>query len=63
MNFFASIQLVQEMLPDFKERTVLPKDSLDIYMEHRLLMEIRNRQQNDAHDTRVKYAPELMRRL
>lgn len=50
------------MLPDFKERTVLPKDSLDIYMEHRLLMQARNRQQGEVQD-RVKYAPELMRRL
>lgn len=51
------------MLPDFKEKTILPKDSLDIYMEHRALMQARNRQPGDIHDTRVQYAPELMRRL
>lgn len=51
------------MLPDFKEKTVLPKDSLDIYVEHRQLMQIRNNQQADGQDTRIKYAPELMRRL
>lgn len=51
------------MLPDFKERVILPKDTLDIYMEHRSLMQARNRQQGEAQDTRVKYAPELMRRL
>lgn len=49
------------MLPDFKERVVLPKDSLDIYMEHRLLIQARTR--GEAQETRVKYAPELMRRL
>jgi DNA replication licensing factor MCM7 len=51
------------MLPDFKEKAVLPKDSLDIYMEHRLMMQARNRQQGEVQDTRIKYAPELMRRL
>lgn len=51
------------MLSDFKERAVLPKDSLDIYMEHRLLMQARNKNQGEAHDNRVQYAPELMRRL
>lgn len=50
------------MLPDFKERVVLPKDSLDIYMEHRLLIQARPNM-GGAQDTRVKYAPELMRRL
>ncbi|XP_014472922.1 PREDICTED: DNA replication licensing factor Mcm7 [Dinoponera quadriceps] len=57
------LDLVQEILPDFKEKTVLPKDSLDIYMEHRALMQTRNRQPGDTHDTRVQYAPELMRRF
>lgn len=49
------------MLPDFKERPVPPKDALDVYIEHRLLMESRNR--HVQHDPRNKYAPELMRRL
>ncbi|KMQ88562.1 dna replication licensing factor mcm7-like protein [Lasius niger] len=56
------LDLVQEMLPDFKERVVLPKDSLDIYMEHRLLIQARPNM-GGAQDTRVKYAPELMRRF
>lgn len=51
------------MLPDFKERVVLPKDSLDIYLEHRLLVQARTRQPGEAQDARAKYAPELMRRL
>ncbi|KAK0087089.1 hypothetical protein PV325_001758 [Microctonus aethiopoides] len=57
------LELVQEMLPDFKERTVPPKDALDIYIEHRLLMESRNRHPGDQRDPRNKYAPELMRRF
>lgn len=57
------LDLVQEMLPDFKERVVLPKDSLDIYLEHRLLIQARTRTQGEAQDARVKYAPELMRRF
>ncbi|KAG7208631.1 hypothetical protein KM043_014838 [Ampulex compressa] len=57
------LELVQEILPDFKERPVPPKDALDIYIEHRLLMEARNRHPGDQRDPRNKYAPELMRRF
>ena len=61
MNFL--IQLVQEMLPDFKEGVVLPKDSLDVYTEHRLLLEARNTAPGAQNTVKVNYAPELMRRL
>lgn len=57
------LELVQEMLPDFKERPVPPKDALDVYIEHRLLMESRNRHPGDQRDPKNKYAPELMRRF
>lgn len=57
------LELIQEMLPDFKEKPVPPKDALDIYIEHRLLMEARNRHPGDQRDPRNKYAPELMRRF
>ncbi|XP_046607823.1 DNA replication licensing factor Mcm7 isoform X1 [Neodiprion virginianus] len=56
-------EIVQEMLPDFKERVVPPKDSLDVYIEHRLLMEQRNRHPGDQRDPRNNYPPELMRRF
>jgi len=49
------------MLPDFKEGVVLPKDPLDVYTEHRLLLEARNR--TPGAPAKVNYAPELMRRL
>ncbi|KAI4484932.1 hypothetical protein M0802_012940 [Mischocyttarus mexicanus] len=57
------LELVQEILPDFKEKPVLPKDALDVYIEHRLLIESRNRHPGDQRDPKNKYAPELMRRF
>ncbi|XP_012288091.1 DNA replication licensing factor Mcm7 [Orussus abietinus] len=57
------LELIQEMLPTLKERQVAAKDALDIYIEHRLLMESRNRPTVDQRDPRNKYAPELMRRF
>jgi DNA replication licensing factor MCM7 len=57
------LQLVQEILPDFKERAITAKDALDIYIEHRLMMEARNQHPGEQRDPRNKYAPELMRRL
>ena len=57
------MQLVQDMLPDFKQRQVAAKDALDVYIEHRLMMEARNRNPGEQGDPRNKYAPELMRRL
>ncbi|NXE58205.1 MCM7 factor, partial [Casuarius casuarius] len=40
---------VHELLPQYKEREVTRKDVLDVYIEHRLLLEQRGR---DAGDTR-----------
>lgn len=40
------------------------KDQLDVYIEHRLLMEQRHHQEQEVtRDPRNKYPPELMRRL
>lgn len=41
---------------------VVAKDALDVYIEHRMLMESRNHQPGDVRDPRNKYPPELMRR-
>lgn len=62
INLFADA--VQELLPDYKEREVSNKDALDVYIEHRLLMEQRNHPdgQEVTRDPRNKYPPELMRR-
>uniref|UniRef100_A0A7N6AUC3 DNA replication licensing factor MCM7 n=1 Tax=Anabas testudineus TaxID=64144 RepID=A0A7N6AUC3_ANATE len=42
---------------------VVAKDSLDVYIEHRLMMEQRNRDPADTRDPRNQYPPELMRRF
>lgn len=56
---------VQELLPEYKQKDVVFKDTLDVYIEHRLLMEQRNHP--DAHemarDPHNKYPAELMRRF
>ncbi|KAF5303013.1 hypothetical protein FQR65_LT08342 [Abscondita terminalis] len=55
--------IVYTLLPTFKEHDVVAKDALDVYIEHRLMMENRMRQPNDTRDPRNKYPPELMRRF
>ncbi|XP_051781173.1 DNA replication licensing factor MCM7 isoform X2 [Erpetoichthys calabaricus] len=39
------------------------KDALDVYIEHRLMMEQRGREQNESRDPRNQYPAELMRRF
>lgn len=39
------------------------KDSLDVYIEHRLMMEQRGRDPAETRDPCNQYPPELMRRL
>ncbi|XP_013393815.1 DNA replication licensing factor mcm7 [Lingula anatina] len=63
-NLFADV--VQDMLPDFKEKDVIVKDALDVYIEHRLLLQQRNHpdsQSDVTRDARNKYPAELMRRF
>lgn len=54
---------VHELLPEYKERDIIAKDSLDVYIEHRLMMEQRGRDPADTRDPRNQYPPELMRRF
>ncbi len=54
-------EVVQEMLPNYKEHDVEAKDALDVYINHRLIVE--NQHQNDEPNRLHKYPPELMRRL
>lgn len=42
---------------------VVAKDALDVYIEHRLMMEGRGRDPADMRDHRNQYPAELMRRL
>ncbi|KAL7305760.1 hypothetical protein TKK_0002010 [Trichogramma kaykai] len=57
------LELVQEILPDFKEHSVQPKDALDIYIEHRLMMQARAQNEGEQRNPQNQYAPELMRRF
>ena len=56
-------EAIYEVLPSYKEQEVAARDALDVYIEHRLLMEQRMRQPNENRDPRNRYPPELMRRL
>ncbi|XP_058566845.1 DNA replication licensing factor MCM7 isoform X1 [Neofelis nebulosa] len=54
---------VQELLPQYKEREVTNKDVLDVYIEHRLMMEQRSRDPGAVRSPQNQYPPELMRRF
>ncbi|XP_072180033.1 DNA replication licensing factor mcm7-A-like [Diadema setosum] len=56
---------VQDMLPDYRQKDVIHKDALDVYIEHRLLMEQRLRGPNaeQPRDARNQFPAELMRRF
>ncbi|XP_067561787.1 DNA replication licensing factor MCM7 isoform X2 [Pseudorca crassidens] len=54
---------IQELLPQYKEREVVNKDVLDVYIEHRLMMEQRSRDPGAARSPQNQYPPELMRRF
>ncbi|XP_041974157.1 DNA replication licensing factor Mcm7 [Aricia agestis] len=55
--------IVYEMLPEYKHREVVAKDSLDVYIEHRIMLEARNhRIPGEMRDPRNRYPPELIRR-
>lgn len=60
-NLFS--EAILELLPQYKERTVIAKDCLDVYIEHRLLMEARLRNTNEIRDPKNSFPPELMKRL
>uniref|UniRef100_A0A1A9W3H0 DNA replication licensing factor MCM7 n=1 Tax=Glossina brevipalpis TaxID=37001 RepID=A0A1A9W3H0_9MUSC len=54
---------ITDILPNYKERDVHAKDALDVYIEHRLLMEVRNRNTMEQRDHRNSFPPELMKRF
>ncbi|CAH1368472.1 hypothetical protein MTP99_009899 [Tenebrio molitor] len=55
-------EVVFDLLPNFVEHEIVAKDALDVYIEHRLMMEQRMRQPNEQRDARNKFPPELLRR-
>ncbi|KAM9286004.1 DNA replication licensing factor MCM7 [Cariama cristata] len=54
---------VHELLPLYKEHEVSHKDVLDVYIEHRLLLEQRGRDTGDPRSPQNQYPPELLRRF
>jgi len=56
-------EAVSEMLPDYRERDAPAKDSLDVYIQHRQLMDARTRGPTEARPTQNSFPPELMRRF
>ncbi|CAB4034740.1 DNA replication licensing factor mcm7, partial [Paramuricea clavata] len=56
-------EAIDEMLPNYKDREIQNKDSLDVYIEHRLLIERQNHREGEVRDPRDRYPPELLRRL
>ncbi|EDV28882.1 uncharacterized protein TRIADDRAFT_19118, partial [Trichoplax adhaerens] len=58
--------VIFDLIPDYKLKEPTNKDALDIFIEHRLLMEQRNHPDNAAdafREARNKYPPELLRRF
>ena len=54
---------VWELLPEYRERDPPARDALDVYINHRTLMEARTRQPGDpARPAQNQFPPELMRR-
>ncbi|KAM7331754.1 hypothetical protein ACRRTK_008462 [Alexandromys fortis] len=60
-KLFADV--VQELLPEYKEKEVVSKDVLDVYIEHRLMMEQRSRDPGAVRNPQNQYPSELMRRF
>ncbi|KAL1450238.1 hypothetical protein WDU94_002678 [Cyamophila willieti] len=57
-------ELIFDLLPDYKSHDVAAKDPLDIYIEHRLLLEQRNHPNpQELRSAQNKYPQELMRRF
>ena len=56
-------EAVSDILPDYQQHEVQNKDSLDVYIQHRLLLEARNRGSDEIRDPKNQYPPELLRRF
>ncbi|KAM4643497.1 LOW QUALITY PROTEIN: DNA replication licensing factor MCM7-like [Amazona ochrocephala] len=57
------MEAVQELLPRYRDQEVPPRDVLDVYLEHRLLLEQRGRPGGSPRDPHNQYPPELLRRF
>lgn len=61
INIFS--EAVFDLLPKYKQRDVVAKDTLDVYIEHRLLLRQRIRGEIAPQDPRNMYPMELLKRL
>ncbi|XP_010007753.1 PREDICTED: DNA replication licensing factor MCM7, partial [Nestor notabilis] len=57
------MEAVQELLPLYRDQEVPPRDVLDVYLEHRVLLEQRGRAKGEPRDPQNQYPPELLRRF
>ena len=55
-------EAIWELLPDYREHEPAAKDALDVYINHRQLMEQRTRQPGENRAPQNAFPPELMRR-
>ncbi|EDX09773.1 GD14135 [Drosophila simulans] len=55
--------VIAELLPSYKQQEVHAKDALDVYIEHRLMMESRTRNPMEQRDERNSFPSELMKRF
>jgi len=56
-------EAIEDLLPQYKEHEPSFKDLLDVYIEHRVTMEMRNQGAGEDFDWRSRYPAELMRRF
>jgi DNA replication licensing factor MCM7 len=54
---------VQELLPEYKDKDTVHKDTLDVYIEHRLLAEQRLYSADAPRDAKNRFPNELLRRF
>ncbi|EDW17890.1 DNA replication licensing factor Mcm7 [Drosophila mojavensis] len=55
--------VIAELLPSYKQQEVHAKDALDVYIEHRLMMDARTRNPMEQRDERNTFPAELMKRF
>ncbi len=58
-----SSEAVWELLPDYREHDPPARDALDVYINHRSLMEARTRNPGENRPSQNAFPPELMRRF
>ena len=55
-------EAIWELLPDYREHEAPARDALDVYINHRQLMEARTRNPGENRPANNAFPPELMRR-